>query len=175
MQWQVNLDSVYKRYKTPRRFPPRIPLQTYCDASNHLGMIIFAPVPLRCPTSRSRNGCQVLFGLERIKLSPPCCALIYCFRHFHIGFILTRSAAARGSRASRLGPREMALDRGTVPASPGDGVGIAGGRSARHTQPNLGERDRTSPRRSTSPCETAFRNCVIFWRKHRVTAAYKLR
>lgn len=110
VQWQVNLDSVYKRYKTPRRFPPKIPLQTYCDASNHLGMIIFAPVPLRCPTSQSRNGCQVLFGLERIKLSPPCCVLIYCFRHFHIGFILTHSAAAWGSRASWLGPHKMALD-----------------------------------------------------------------
>lgn len=119
--WQVNLDSVYKHYKTPRRFPPRITLHTYCNVSNPLGMIIFAPVPLRCPTSCSSNGCQVLFGLGRIKLSPPCRVLIYCFRHFHIWFIFTRSTG----RSPKLcipaaGTVKWLWSGGTELASPGD-------------------------------------------------------
>lgn len=117
---QVNLDSVYKHHKTPRRFPPRISLHTYCNASNQLGMIIFAPVPLRCPTSYGSNGCQVLFGLERIKLSPPCCALIYCFRHFHIWFIFARSAASRRSCASGRPERNGFGLGATAPAAPGE-------------------------------------------------------
>lgn len=123
---QVSLDSVYKHFKTQRRFPPRIALCTYCNASNQLGMIIFAPVPLRCPTSSTSNGCRVLFGLERIKLSPPCCVLIYCFRHFHIWFIFALSAAARRSCGSRwpeplaAGTAKWLRSGGTGPASPGE-------------------------------------------------------
>lgn len=52
-------------------------------------MIIFAPVPLRCPSSCGSNGCQVLFGLAGIKPSLPCCVLIYCLRHFHIWLIFS--------------------------------------------------------------------------------------
>ncbi|PKU37950.1 hypothetical protein llap_11745 [Limosa lapponica baueri] len=60
---QVNLDSAYKRYKTPCWFPLRMALHTYCNASNQVGMIIFAPVPLRCPTSYRSNGCQALLDV----------------------------------------------------------------------------------------------------------------
>lgn len=121
---------MYKHYKTLCRFPHRIALHTYCNASNQLGMIIFAPVLLRCPTSYSSNGCQVLFGLERIKLSPPCCVLIYCFRHFHIWLIFTRSATARWSCASwwpklpAAGTAKWLWSWGTAPASPGERAAV---------------------------------------------------
>lgn len=38
--------------------------------------------------------CQVLFGLEGIKPSLPCCVLIYYLRHFHIRFILVKLGAS---------------------------------------------------------------------------------
>lgn len=119
---QVNLNSVYKHYKTLCWFPPGITLYPDCSASNQLGMIIFAPVPLRCPTSWSSNGCQVLFGLERIKLSPPCCVLIYCFRHFHIWFIFTArwSWASQRPEPSAASTAKWLQSGDTVPASSGE-------------------------------------------------------
>lgn len=127
---QVSLDSVYKHYKTQRRFPPRIALHTYCNASNQLGMIIFAPVPLRCPTSYTSNGCRVLFGLERIKLSPPLLCVNLLLQTFsyliHFRPRRRRSAKLRVSTAGAAGSRhrEMASVRG-------HGAGIAGGESSR--------------------------------------------
>lgn len=72
-------------------------------ASHLCGGLIFAPAPSPGPTSCSNNGCQVESGPDRIELSAPCCVLIYCLRHFHIGFIFTHSTAAAQSSQSLPG------------------------------------------------------------------------
>lgn len=86
-------------------------------ASHLCGGLIFAPAPSPGPTSCSSNGCQVESGPDRIELSAPCCVLIYCFRHFHIGFIFTHSTAA--AQSSQSLPGRVAPECGYL--APGNG------------------------------------------------------
>lgn len=111
---------MHKHCKTLCRLPPRTTSRSYSHALNPLGMVVRAPVPPQCPTSRKRNGCQGLFGLGRIKLSPPCCVFTDCFRHFHIWFIFAHSnGVMQGSHS-----RELPAPRGGLGL--GDSAGVTG-------------------------------------------------
>lgn len=134
----------------------RITLHTYCEASNLGGMFIFTPVPSLAPTSWNNNGCQVEFGLDRIKLSPPllCVNLLpptfsYLI-HFHSlhrrgtkfsvaarpggpgallpGTVKWLSSQRGTGRPSRaqLCARALGIGRRPAHASPGNMLGVTG-------------------------------------------------
>lgn len=109
---------MHKHCKTLCRLPPRTTSRTYSHALNPLGMVVRAPVPPQCPTSRKHNGCQGLSGLGRIKLSPPCCVFTDCLRYFHIWFIFARSNGVMWGSHSR----ELPAPRGGLGL--GDSAGV---------------------------------------------------